>query len=132
MGFSHRDDITDPGESSLNEVCSKVIGSMFIQEWVRTVAILGKVQLENAGEIETNTETDIRANKERVGMEPYLRGYTFTCYSQSYGFSSSYIWMWELGHKEDWAPKNCCFQTGGAGEDSCEPLGQQGDHTSHS
>ena len=24
-------------------------------------------------------------------------------YSQSYGFSSSYVWMWELDHKEDWA-----------------------------
>ena len=24
--------------------------------------------------------------------------------SQSYGFSSSYVWMWELDHKEDWAP----------------------------
>ena len=32
-------------------------------------------------------------------------------YSQSYGFSSSYVRMWELDHKEDWAPKNWCFQT---------------------
>ena len=31
--------------------------------------------------------------------------------SQSYGFSSSYIWMWELDHKESWAPKNWCFWT---------------------
>ena len=30
--------------------------------------------------------------------------------SQSYGFSSSHIWMWELDHKESWAPKNWCFQ----------------------
>ena len=29
---------------------------------------------------------------------------------QSYGFSSSHVWMWELGHKECWAPKNWCFQ----------------------
>ena len=28
---------------------------------------------------------------------------------QSYGFSSSHIWMWELDHKESWAPKNWCF-----------------------
>ena len=27
-------------------------------------------------------------------------------YSQSYGFSSSHVWMWELDHKEGWAPKN--------------------------
>ena len=32
-------------------------------------------------------------------------------YSQSCGFSNSHIWMWELNHKESWAPKNWCFQT---------------------
>ena len=31
--------------------------------------------------------------------------------SQSYGFSSSQVWMWELDHKEGWAPKNGCFRT---------------------
>ena len=31
--------------------------------------------------------------------------------SQSYGFSSSHVWMCELDHKESWAPKNCCFWT---------------------
>ena len=31
--------------------------------------------------------------------------------SQSFGFSSSHIWMWELDHKESWAPKNWCFWT---------------------
>ena len=29
--------------------------------------------------------------------------------SQSYGFSSSHVWMWELIHKEGYAPKNRCF-----------------------
>ena len=24
-------------------------------------------------------------------------------------FSSSYVWMWELDHKEGWAPENWCF-----------------------
>ena len=32
-------------------------------------------------------------------------------YSQSCGFSSSHIWMWELDHKENWTPKNWCFWT---------------------
>ena len=32
-------------------------------------------------------------------------------YSQSYGFSSSPVQMWELDHKEDWTPKNWCFWT---------------------
>ena len=31
--------------------------------------------------------------------------------SQSYGFSSGHVWIWELGHKENWAPKNWCFWT---------------------
>ena len=31
--------------------------------------------------------------------------------SQSYGFSSSHVWKWELDHKEGWAPKNWCFRT---------------------
>ena len=31
--------------------------------------------------------------------------------SQSYGFSSSYVWMWELDHKESWESKKWCFWT---------------------
>ena len=31
--------------------------------------------------------------------------------SQSYGFSSRHVWMWELDHKESWALKNWCFWT---------------------
>ena len=31
--------------------------------------------------------------------------------SQSYGFSSSHVWIWELDHKEGWALKNWCFWT---------------------
>ena len=31
--------------------------------------------------------------------------------SQSYDFSGSHVWMWELGHKESWVPNNWCFWT---------------------
>ena len=31
--------------------------------------------------------------------------------SESYGFSSSHVWIWELDYKESWAPKNWCFWT---------------------
>ena len=34
-----------------------------------------------------------------------------TSFSQSYGFSSSHVWMWELNYKESWVPKNWCFWT---------------------
>ena len=30
-------------------------------------------------------------------------------YSQSYGFSSSHVWIWELDYKEGWVLKNWCF-----------------------
>ena len=32
-------------------------------------------------------------------------------YNQRCGFSISPVWIWELDHEEDWAPKNWCFQT---------------------
>ena len=31
--------------------------------------------------------------------------------SQSFGFSSSHAWMWELDYKESWVLKNWCFWT---------------------
>ena len=30
-------------------------------------------------------------------------------YSQSYGFLSGHVWMWELNHKEGWVLKNWCW-----------------------
>ena len=32
-------------------------------------------------------------------------------YSQSFCFSTSHVWIWELNYKESWAPKNWCFWT---------------------
>ena len=51
--------------------------------------------------------------------------------SQSYGFSSRHVWMWELGHKQGWAPKNWCFQIAVL-EKTFESLGLKGDLTSQS
>ena len=31
--------------------------------------------------------------------------------SQSYGFSSSHVWIWGLDYKESWGLKNWCFRT---------------------
>ena len=30
---------------------------------------------------------------------------------ESYSFSSSHVWIWELGYKESWVLKNWCFWT---------------------
>ena len=32
-------------------------------------------------------------------------------YSQSFGFSNSHVWMWDLDYKENWAPKSWWFWT---------------------
>ena len=32
-------------------------------------------------------------------------------FSQSFGFSSGHVWMWELDCEESWAPKNWCVWT---------------------
>ena len=43
----------------------------------------------------------------------FLQSYFFANkgpYSQRYSFSSSHVWMWKLDHKENWVPKNWCFQ----------------------
>ena len=37
------------------------------------------------------------------------RRYTYV-YSQSYGFSNSHVWMWELDHKEGWVPRIDAFK----------------------
>ena len=50
-------------------------------------------------------------------------------FSQSYGFSSGHVWMWELDYKESWAPRKMLLNCG-VEEDSWESLRQQGDQTS--
>ena len=51
--------------------------------------------------------------------------------SQSYGFSSSHVQMWELDNKKGWALKFDAFKLilCGVGEDPWESLGLQGDPT---
>ena len=51
--------------------------------------------------------------------------------SQSYGFSSSHVWMWELDYKEGEHWRMDAFWTD-AFEDSWESLGLQEDPTSQS
>ena len=48
----------------------------------------------------TNLDSILKSKKQRQYFAD--RG---PC-SKSYGFSSGHVWMWELDHKENWAPKN--------------------------
>ena len=40
-----------------------------------------------------------------------MRDYEYSLSSQSYGFPSSHVQMWELDYKESSVPKNWCFWT---------------------
>ena len=51
--------------------------------------------------------------------------------NQSYGLSSSHVWMWELDYKESWVLKNWCFWNVVL-EKTLGSLGVQGDQTSES
>ena len=53
-------------------------------------------------------------------------------YSQSYGFSSSHVQIWELDNKKGLSVEELMLLNCGAGEDSWESLEQQGDQTSQS
>ena len=47
-----------------------------------------------------------------TNLHSILKRETSFCWQrsvQSSGLSSSYVQMWELDHKEGWAPKNWCF-----------------------
>ena len=50
----------------------------------------------------TNLGSVLKSRYYFVNKDPYI---------QSYGFSSSHVWLWELEHKEGWARKNWCFWT---------------------
>ena len=50
----------------------------------------------------TNLESILKSRHNFANKGPY---------SQSYGFSNSHVWMWELEDKEGWEPKNWCFWT---------------------
>ena len=48
-------------------------------------------------------------------------------YSQSYDFSSSHVWMWEVDQKEGLATEELTLSNCATREDSWESFGQQGD-----
>ena len=52
--------------------------------------------------------------KESYDLDSILKAETSLCQQKSIQlkqcFSSSHIWMWVLGYKEGWVPKNWCFQ----------------------
>ena len=64
------------------------------------------------GDCSHGIERCLLYDKPRQHIKKQRHYFTDKCpSSQSYGFSSSRVWMWELDHEESWAPKNWCLWT---------------------
>ena len=71
--------------------------SSFFECWVLSQFFHSPLSLSSRGQ----PKTEYKKLRHHFGDKgPYI---------QSYGFSSSHVWMWELDHKEGWAPKNWCI-----------------------
>ena len=64
------------------------------------------MKLKDACSLEESYDRPRRCIKKQKHHSAYK-----VLYSQSCGFSSSHVRMWELDHKESWVPKNWCFWT---------------------
>ena len=69
--------------------------------------------------------------KAMTNLDSILKSRDITLLTKVCGFSSSHAQMWELDHKED-STKELMLLNYGAGEDSWESLGLQGDQISQS
>ena len=76
---------------------SKITADGHWSHEIKTRLVLGRKAMINLDSILKSRDINYFANKDLS--------------SQSYGFSSSHVWMWELDHKESWAPKNWCLWT---------------------
>ena len=47
--------------------------------------------------------------KALTNLDSLLKSHDVTLSSQSCGFYSNYVWMWELDYNENWALNNLCF-----------------------
>ena len=108
----------------LNTIKTKIMASSSITSWqvegrkVETLAdfiFLGsKITMEDdcSHEIKRHLLLGRKAMKPRQHIKKQRHYFANKGpYSQSCGFSSSHVWMWELEHQEGWALKNWCFQT---------------------
>ena len=61
----------------------------------------------------TNTFTFLFGRKDMTKQDRILKSKDITLLtkvcSQSYGFSSNHVCIWELDHEKDWVLKNWCF-----------------------
>ena len=87
-------------------LCSKITSNGDCSSEIKRLLLLGRKAMKNQDSILQNRDITF------AGKGPS---------SQSYVFSSSHVWMWELNHKESWVPKNYLSNCG-AGKTLESPL----------
>ena len=108
----------------LNIQKTKMMASGPITSWqidgetMETVAHLGFLGFKITADGDCNHEIKRRflfGRKAMTNLNSILKSRDITLpakvSSQSYGFSTSHVWMWKLDYKESWALKNWCFWT---------------------
>ena len=78
-------------------LCSKITADGDCSHEIKRHSVLGRKVMINLDSILKSRDIHYFVNE---GLS-----------SQSYGFSSSHVWMWELDCEESWALKNWCFWT---------------------
>ena len=79
----------------------------WLQPWIKRHLLLGR-------KVITNLDSILKSRDITLQKKVHL--------SQSYGFFSSHVWMWELDHKERCVLKNWCFWTVVLGKTLEDPL----------
>ena len=77
-------------------LCSKITADGDCRHEIKRRLLLGRKAM-------TNLDSILRKQRHYFADK--------VLFSQSYGFSSSHVWMWELDYKESWLEKNWCFWT---------------------
>ena len=98
----------------LNIQKTKIMASGPVASWqidgetMKTVTdfILGGSKITAAMKLKDTCSLEEKAT---TNLDKVLKSKDITdkgLYSQSYGFSSRHVWIWELYHKESWVAKN--------------------------
>ena len=86
------------------------------KQWIQQLSILGGSKITADGDCSHEIKRHLLlGRKDMTNLDSILKSRHYFANkgssSQSYVFSSSHVWLWELDHKESWAPKNWYFWT---------------------
>ena len=105
----------------LNIQKTKILSSSPITSWQIDWETMGKLTILGGSKITTDGDCSheikrhlLLGKKVMTNLDSILKSRHYYANngpsSQSCGFSSSHVWMWEFDYKESWVLKNLCFE----------------------